>query len=144
VPGALLRGYSYTGGVAEGPALLMFGGSGNLIANHDSGARAFARQVSRVLWYDYRGYGFSSGKAHFDDLSADATRIYDETLAQSGHNGHIVVLGYSMGTTIAEYLAIRRQVAGLILAAPWSDLGAIAVRRSQARIPHFTTRRRRF
>jgi uncharacterized protein len=103
----------------------MFRESGNLIANHDSGARAFARQVSRVLWYDYRGYGFSSGKAHFDDLSADATRIYDATLAQSGHNEHIVVLGYSMGTTIAEYLAIRRQVAGLILAAPWSDLGAM-------------------
>jgi pimeloyl-ACP methyl ester carboxylesterase len=120
VQGAILRGYSYTGKVAAGPVLLMFGGSGNLIKNHDAAARGFARNASRVVFYDYRGYGFSSGVAHFGDLRSDAVRIYDATLAGSSVK-RVVVLGYSMGTDIAEYVATQRNVAGLILAAPWSD-----------------------
>ncbi len=120
VAGAVLRGYSYTGKVANGPVLLMFGGSGNLIERHDAAARGFARKASRVVWYDYRGYGFSTGVAHFDDLRSDAVRIYDATLAGSSVK-RVVVLGYSMGTDIAGYVATQRNVAGLILAAPWSD-----------------------
>lgn len=119
-PGALLRGYSYTGKVANGPVLLMFGGSGNLIERHDAAARGFARHASRVVWYDYRGYGFSTGIAHFDDLRSDALKIYDATLAGSSVK-RLVVLGYSMGSDIAAYVATQRSVAGLILAAPWSD-----------------------
>jgi pimeloyl-ACP methyl ester carboxylesterase len=69
------------------------------------------------VWYDYRGYGFSTGRAHFDDLCADALRIYDAALAQSRKREQIVVLGYSMGTAITEHVAVPRQVAGLILAA---------------------------
>jgi pimeloyl-ACP methyl ester carboxylesterase len=130
VPGAMLRGYSYIGKAERGPVLLMFGGSGNLIKNHDAAARGFAQHASRVVFYDYRGYGFSSGTAHFDDLRADALRIYDATLAGST-NKRVVVLGYSMGTDIAEYLATNRNVAGLILAAPWSDTKAM-VRRIDA------------
>lgn len=51
-------------------------------------------------------------------------RIYDATLAQIAQE-HIVVLGYSMGTDVAEYVALRRQVSGLILGAPWSDLASM-------------------
>lgn len=120
VAGAVLRGYSYTGKAADGPVLLMFGGSGNLIERHDAAARGFARKASRVVWYDYRGYGFSTGIAHFNDLRSDAVRIYDATLAGSSVK-RVVVLGYSMGTDIAGYLATQRNVAGLILAAPWSN-----------------------
>lgn len=122
VAGAMLRGYSYTGKVARGPVLLMFGGSSNLIERHDVAARGFARKASRVVWYDYRGYGFSTGVAHFDDLRSDALKIYDATLAGSTVK-RVVVLGYSMGTAIAEYVTTQRSVAGLILAAPWSNVG---------------------
>ncbi len=105
VNGALLRGYSYAGAKADAPALIMFGGSGNLIERHDKAARGFARYASRVVWYDYRGYGFSSGIAHFTSLQSDALRIYDAAKRES--NSGVVVLGYSMGTAIAEYLALH-------------------------------------
>ncbi len=123
VNGALLRGYSYAGARADAPVLLMFGGSGNLIERHDKAARGFARYASRVVWYDYRGYGFSSGTAHFTTLRSDALRIYDAVKRQSA-NGRVVVLGYSMGTAIADYVALHRSVTGLILAAPWDDIVA--------------------
>jgi len=123
VEGALLRGYVYPGAKGDAPVLLMFGGSGNLIKRHDAAARGFARYASRVVWYDYRGYGFSSGTAHFTSLRSDALRIYDAVKRQSGNAG-VIVLGYSMGTAIAEYVALHRDVAGLILAAPWNDIVA--------------------
>jgi uncharacterized protein len=128
VPGALLRGYSYRGGDAKGPVLIVFAGSGNLIERHDGAARGLAAHAASVVEYDYRGYGFSTGTAHFDDLRLDGLRIFDATTrSASGH--HVVVLGYSMGTAIAEYVAMHRRVSGLILAAPWSD--ALAALRYQ-------------
>lgn len=120
VKGAILRGYSYTGKIERGPVLIVFGGSGNLIKIHDGAARGFAQHSSRVVFYDYRGYGFSTGTARFDDLRNDAVRIYDATLAGSSVK-RVVVLGFSMGTDVAAYVATQRNVAGLILAAPWSD-----------------------
>jgi uncharacterized protein len=120
-PGAVLRGYAYTGAKPNAPILLMFGGSGNLIQRHDAAAREFARHASYVIWYDYRGYGFSTGTAHFETLRSDAVRIFDAV--QQQHPGmKIVVLGYSMGTDIADYVAVHRKPAGLILAAPWNNM----------------------
>jgi uncharacterized protein len=123
VPGALLRGYAYTGANPKGPVLLMFGGSGNLIERHDAAAHGFARHASAVIWYDYRGYGFSTGTAHFETLRSDALRIFD-AVDQQHPGAKIVVLGYSMGTSIADYVAIHRDIAGVILAAPWDDIMA--------------------
>jgi pimeloyl-ACP methyl ester carboxylesterase len=119
VPGATLRGFVYVGGRASAPVLLMFGGSGNLIVRHDGPSRGFARGAAKVAFYDYRGYGFSAGNAHFRDLEGDALRIYDAVSTNA--TGGVVVLGYSMGTAIAEYVALHRPVSGLILCAPWND-----------------------
>ncbi len=125
VPGALLRGYSYDGHVGSAPVLVVFGGSGNLISRHDSAMRGFARFVSRVIWYDYRGYGFSTGIAHFQTLREDALRVVDAAAQPAGGTNNVVVLGYSMGTDIAEYVAMHRSIRGLILAAPWNDYVAM-------------------
>jgi pimeloyl-ACP methyl ester carboxylesterase len=119
VPGATLRGFVYAGGRSSAPVLLMFGGSGNLIVRHDGASRALARDAAEVAFYDYRGYGFSSGKAHFRDLEGDALRIYDAVSTNA--TGRVVVLGFSMGTAIAEYVALHRHATGLILCAPWND-----------------------
>jgi uncharacterized protein len=120
VPGATLRGYVYDGAVPSGPTLIVFGGSGNLIQVHDAASRGFAQHAARVVWYDYRGYGYSSGVAHFADLRADALRIFDATQGTYPH-APIVVLGYSMGTAIADFVATKRPISGLILVAPWND-----------------------
>ncbi len=123
VPGATLRGFVYAGGRPDAPLLLMFGGSGNLIVRHDAAARGFARFASQVAFYDYRGYGFSTGTAHFADLEVDAVRIYDAVVKP--FRKPVVVLGYSMGTAVAEYVATRRHIAALILCAPWNDYVAV-------------------
>lgn len=121
VPGGVLRGYRYAGKMSAAPTLLVFGGSGNIIQRHDQAMRGFARFASSVEWYDYRGYGYSTGTAHFDALQTDALRMFNASAKRAGGPGHVVVLGYSMGTAIADYVALRRHVGGLILAAPWSN-----------------------
>ena len=120
-PGATLRGYTYAGGRSGAPVLLVFAGSGNLIRRHDGAQRDLARYASALVIYDYRGYGYSSGTAHYADLLADALREYDAL-----HGKRVVVLGYSMGTAIAEYVATHRCVRALILAAPWTNIVAVA------------------
>ena len=120
VPGATtLRGFVYAGERPGAPLLLIFGGSGNLIVRHDKASRGFARFASEVAFYDYRGYGFSTGTAHFAHLESDALRIYDAVSRRS--RTPVVVLGYSMGTAVAEYVASHRAIGALILCAPWND-----------------------
>lgn len=139
VPGALVRGYRYAGSVADGPVLIVFGGSGNMIKNHDAAARGFARSCAAVIWYDYRGYGFSSGTAHFETLWSDGERVYDAVRAEYPL-APMVALGYSMGTDIANHLALHRMLAGLILAAPWSDTSKMYAYGDAAHVYRFTAR----
>lgn len=115
-PGAILRGYSYVGKVARGPVLLVFGGQNQATKTLDEAARGFTRQASRVVVYDYRGYGLSTGGVATDnDLRADAVRLYDATLAGSSVK-RVAVLGVSTtGAVIGAYVATQRKVAGLIL-----------------------------
>jgi len=101
-PGAILRGYSYVGKVERGPVLLLFGGENQNIETLDTAARGFARNASRVVVYDYRGSGFSTGVANWDDFRADAVKLYDATLAGSSVK-RVVVLGCCYaGTGIAD------------------------------------------
>lgn len=139
LPGAVVRGYRYAGRVADGPVLVVFGGSGNMIKNHDAAARGFARSCAAVIWYDYRGYGFSSGTAHFETLWSDARGVYDAVRAEYPV-APIVALGYSMGTDIANHLALHRMLAGLILAAPWSDTAKMWRYGDPAHLYRFTER----
>ena len=114
-PGAILRGYSYVGKAEGGPVLLLFGGENQNTKTLDAAAHGFARNASRVVVYDYRGSGFSTGVGSRDDFRADAIKLYDATLAGSSVK-RVVVLGCcSAGTGIAAYLATQRKVAGLIL-----------------------------
>ncbi len=83
--------------------------------------RGFARFASFVEWYDYRGYGYSTGRARFDALLKDGLRMFDAAAKHAGGPTHVTVLGYSMGTAIADYVTLHRRVGGLILAAPWSN-----------------------
>ncbi len=75
--GAELRGYVYSGSAPNAPMMLLFGGNGYSISSADRGYRTYARFSSRVVTYDYRGYGFSTGRAHFADFESDAVRILE-------------------------------------------------------------------
>jgi fermentation-respiration switch protein FrsA (DUF1100 family) len=69
-----------------------------------------------VFAYDYQGYGTSQGKPHEKSAYDDETAAY-EYLTGSLHTApeRIIILGKSVGSGPALYLAARRPVAGVIL-----------------------------
>jgi fermentation-respiration switch protein FrsA (DUF1100 family) len=76
----------------------------------------------------YRGYGGSTGKPSEDGLIRDARAVYSFAIARYPAK-RIVLFGESLGTAVAVALAAERDIAALILDAPFTsaaDVGASA------------------
>ena len=118
-----LSGYLLRGGEDPAPLVLYFGG------NMENAASTINRLNSRQRaafegWHfaqiDYPGYGLSEGRPSDTDLKRIALTAYDALAAREDVTS-IVVLGYSIGTGPANYVATNRDVAGLMLMAPYAD-----------------------
>jgi len=67
-----------------------------------------------ILFWNYRGYGFSEGSANFTNVCDDIINIYDHVL-EHFHYNKIAVHGLSIGGIPASYLANKRNI-NLIIA----------------------------
>ena len=75
--------------------------------------------------FDYRGYGKSGGAITSEtQLFDDAQLVYD-TLASRYGEQNIVLVGYSLGTGMASYLAARNQPRHCVLVAPYASVTAM-------------------
>lgn len=71
---------------------------------------------------DYPGYGLSDGKPSDKTMFDSALKVYDyASQLDCVAEDNIVVLGYSIGTGVATYVASQRNVNGLILVAPYDE-----------------------
>lgn len=126
VEGATLKGLYRSEG-EQAPLILYFGG------NADD-AREFVR-VTRplngynIMTLNYRGYVDSSGQPSEKALYADALAQYDAF----GQGKDVIVVGRSLGTGIATYVASQRAVKGLVLITPYDSILSMA----QQRYPYF-------
>lgn len=124
--GATLRGYSLPRTIngQPAPAVLYFCGN----AEEQTGFFLWSPnelQPYAVAGVDYRGYGRSDGVPTEAALKSDALAAYDGLAAKLGEHPRIVVMGRSLGTALAAYVAARRPVAGIILVTPFSSLAAV-------------------
>ena len=117
VAGHELRGFRYPGRDGKVPEILFFNGNGMTVRRTDRFYRALAASGPSVTVYDYRGYGFTAGPPHLATFLSDGLALYDETLKQTPSH-KLIVYGASMGTTVAAYIASKRQVSGLVLGMP--------------------------
>ncbi len=76
-----------------------------------------------VYMINYRGYGNSDGSPTEKDLFIDALAIYDR--AAENHS-NISVIGRSLGTGVAVFLATKRDIHKLVLVEPYDCLANIA------------------
>ena len=72
---------------------------------------------------NYRGYGGSSGKPSETTLCNDAVTLFDSI---KDKHSNISVIGRSLGSAVAVYLASLRPVEKLALITPFSSLAAVA------------------
>lgn len=121
--GPVLRGYwlprSLQGRPA--PAVLYFCG------NAEEQTAFFLWSPAKLAPYtvagvDYRGYGGSEGRPAETTVKADALAVYDTLARKLGPGVPIAVMGRSLGSGVAAYVAAHRPVAGVILVTPYDSL----------------------
>ncbi|MBI3368225.1 MAG: alpha/beta fold hydrolase [Burkholderiales bacterium] len=113
-------------------AMLYFGGNAEDVSQSLPGlAAAFAEHALYLM--HYRGYGGSTGEPSEAALFADALALFDQVRAS---HPNIVVVGRSLGSGVAVYLASQRSVARLVLVTPYDSIVQLAA----DRIPYFPVR----
>jgi len=126
--GITLRGWLVPGeGEGPRPLLVYFGGNAEEVSYTIDEARAYARAGWSVALVNYRGYGESGGKPSETALTKDAELIYDTLTKRPDINAsRVAVMGRSLGTGVAVYLASVRKVIGAALVSPYDSFVAVA------------------
>lgn len=103
-------------------AILYFGGNAeNVDFNIPDFSHAFPDHALYLV--KYRGYGSSTGEPTESGLFSDALLIFDEL--SRGHSS-ISVIGRSLGSGIATYVAANRNLNKLVLVTPFDSITSIA------------------
>jgi uncharacterized protein len=106
---------------------LAFHGNASNIANR-APVYEFLRSIgANVFAVEYRGYGRSQGKPSESGVYRDADAAYEYVVnAKQIDPKTIISFGQSLGTAVATHLAAHRQVAGLVLEAPFPSASRVA------------------
>ncbi len=104
----------------DAPLIIYFGG------NSDDATRFLLHAKSLyeydIVAFNYRGYMKSSGVPSEKALFSDALDIYD----RFSKNRKVIVIGRSLGTGVAVYLASQREVKGVVLITPYDSISSLA------------------
>jgi fermentation-respiration switch protein FrsA (DUF1100 family) len=110
------------------PSIIYYGGRSEEVSWLQGAVKWFPNHA--VLFLNYRGYGESEGKPSEAGLFADGLAQFDWLAAQPGVDPDgIVLVGRSLGTGVASYVAANRPAARVVLITPYDSLLAVARRR---------------
>lgn len=120
-----LHGWFLHNAQGNAPTVLYFSGNGEDAAGRV--LQLFENENIRSAFdgyhfacIDYPGYGISEGVSSEDSFKRMGLSAYD-CLMNREDVSKITLMGYSLGTGVANYVASQRQPAGLILMAPYAD-----------------------
>jgi uncharacterized protein len=116
---------------AEGArfTFLVFHGNAANITNRTALYHFLRDLPANVLAVEYRGYGRSEGKPSEEGFYQDAEAAWEYAVHNRGISpNRIVAFGASLGTAVAVDLAAKRDVAGVVLVAPFASSKAVARR----------------
>ena len=77
-----------------------------------------------IIAFNYRGFVKSSGRPSQKALFEDALRIYDKF----AKGKKVIVIGRSLGTGVATYLASKRAVKNIVLITPYDSIENLSKR----------------
>ena len=108
---------------ADSPnAVIFFGGNADDVSNY-LGSFAASVPEQNLFLVNYRGYSGSTGTPSEAALFTDAVAVYDHVHAKFPH---VTVIGRSLGSGVAVYLASVRKVDKLILITPYDSIENVA------------------
>jgi uncharacterized protein len=108
------------------PVIAYFHGNGGHIGYRAERLRWFADNGFGALMAEYRGYGGNPGTPTEGGLLADGAAALDFLAGEGITAERLVIYGESLGSGVAAPLAAQRQVAALILEAPFSSVAEVA------------------
>jgi fermentation-respiration switch protein FrsA (DUF1100 family) len=107
------------------PVVLYFHGNGGSLAHRVARFRKLVDDGTGLVALSYRGYGGSDGSPSEDGLIADGRAAYDFARA-TYPDAKIVLWGESLGTGVAVAIATEKDVAAVILEAPFTSAADVA------------------
>ena len=124
--GKQLQGWYVPGVVSRSrPLVIYYGGNAEEVSGNLWDLPRL--QAGAYLFMNYRGYGGSQGKPSQKALCRDALHILDTmTDREKIPLEHVVLMGRSLGSGVAVYVASQRQVRGVILITPFDSLLNVA------------------
>ncbi len=103
--------------------ILFYGGNGFYLVQSLGYIQALTDFPVNVFLFDYRGYGRSGGSPEVQAFKQDALRAYEVVTQQLGvAPSRLIVHGHSLGTFLATHTAANREVAGIVLENPATDV----------------------
>lgn len=121
-PDTTLHGWLVNPRYAEELLLVYYGGNAeDIFLNIDD----YRGIQAATIFVPYRGFGPNSGKPGEYELFADALAVVDDVRARYPHT-HIIVIGRSLGSGVAAYIASCRNITGAVLVTPFDALEFVA------------------
>ncbi len=123
--GVTLRGWLLRENKAHEKIILYYGGNAEdifLSINEFDNFEEYS-----VLLVNYRGYGNSDGLPGEAEFFSDALAVYDDISVRFSPK-QIILMGRSLGSGVASYVAGKRNISGLILITPFDSLESLARR----------------
>jgi fermentation-respiration switch protein FrsA (DUF1100 family) len=108
------------------PTVLLFHGNGGSLRSQRYRLKYFKEADMGVLMLAYRGYAGGDGTPTEDGLYADARAALDWLNAQGIVDASIALYGQSLGSGVATKMASERELAAVVLEAPYTSTVDVA------------------
>jgi fermentation-respiration switch protein FrsA (DUF1100 family) len=121
----------------DAPTILFCHGQAENIDEAWGRTQALFEQGYHVLVVDYRGYGKSEGEPSEEGLYQDAQAAFAFLVEErSVLRARLVIVGFSMGTGVATWLASQNQAEALVLGAPFTSMRELVSGSVPGGVPH--------
>ncbi len=105
--------------------IIYFGGNAEEVSHLISQSHQIKNRS--LLLINYPGYGNSDGNPGEKEFFDASLKIYDYVMSRNDiDSSNIIVMGRSLGTAVATYLASKRKVSGVILISPFASMSSVA------------------
>jgi alpha-beta hydrolase superfamily lysophospholipase len=113
------------------PVIIVFHGNGSYPESYGFLHAGWIAAGYGIVTPAARGYPRSQGRPGGPAMLADALRVFDWARTNFG-GGPVIVLGHSLGTSLAVHVAAQRDVAGVVLVSPFLSMLELV----RARVPY--------
>ncbi len=120
---SVLHGWLLNKSMSDDTLLIYYGGNGEDVYYAIDQFRQYSDCATLLV--NYRGYNSSTGRPGEKEFFSDALHIFDTITAQYKPE-NIFIIGRSLGSGVASYMASKRQVSGTVLITPFYSLQSIA------------------